>query len=149
MRKPSSLRAAPPATPPGERNAEIEVPDALLDALADRLASKVADRLAIPRPPSASPWMTFEELATHTKIAKGTLLKLGAEGTFQAHGGKRKLYHREEVDTALLGMPMPQLGHTMTSTTWDTYVHLFEARRHAQDARDATGGRVRRHAQQG
>ncbi len=30
-----------------------------------------------------------------------------------------------------------QLGHTKTSTTWDTYVHLFEARRHAQDARDA------------
>lgn len=30
-----------------------------------------------------------------------------------------------------------QLGHTKTSTTWDTYVHLFEARRHADEARDA------------
>ena len=30
-----------------------------------------------------------------------------------------------------------QLGHTKTSTTWDTYVHLFEAKRHAQDAREA------------
>lgn len=29
-----------------------------------------------------------------------------------------------------------QLGHTKTSTTWDTYVHLFEAQRHAKDARD-------------
>jgi integrase len=29
-----------------------------------------------------------------------------------------------------------QLGHTKTSTTWDTYVHLFEAERHAQDARE-------------
>jgi integrase len=29
-----------------------------------------------------------------------------------------------------------QLGHTKTSTTWDTYVHLFEAQRHAQDARE-------------
>jgi integrase len=29
-----------------------------------------------------------------------------------------------------------QLGHTKTSTTWDTYVHLFDAQRHAQDARD-------------
>jgi integrase len=29
-----------------------------------------------------------------------------------------------------------QLGHTKTSTTWDTYVHLFEAHRHAQDARE-------------
>lgn len=83
---------------------QVEVPDALLDALADRLASKVADRLAIPQLPSVSPWMTFEELAIYTKIAKGTLRKLGAEGTFEAHGGKRKLYHREEVDAALLGL---------------------------------------------
>jgi integrase len=30
-----------------------------------------------------------------------------------------------------------QLGHTKTSTTWDTYIHLFEARRHADDAREA------------
>jgi len=30
-----------------------------------------------------------------------------------------------------------QLGHTKTSTTWDTYVHLFEAQRHAADARQA------------
>jgi Helix-turn-helix domain len=90
---------------------QVEVPDALLDALADRLASKVADRLAIPRLPSASPWMTFEELATYTKIAKGTLRKLGAEGTFKAHGGKRKLYHREEVDAALLGLShVPRLS---------------------------------------
>jgi integrase len=29
-----------------------------------------------------------------------------------------------------------QLGHTKTSTTWDTYVHLFEAHRHAQYARE-------------
>ncbi len=29
-----------------------------------------------------------------------------------------------------------QLGHTKTSTTWDTYVHLFEAHRHANDARE-------------
>jgi integrase len=28
-----------------------------------------------------------------------------------------------------------QLGHTKTSTTWDTYVHLFDVQRHAQDAR--------------
>jgi integrase len=29
-----------------------------------------------------------------------------------------------------------QLGHTKTSTTLDTYVHLFDEQRHAQDARD-------------
>lgn len=30
-----------------------------------------------------------------------------------------------------------QLGHSKTSTTWDTYIHLFEARRHAAEAREA------------
>jgi integrase len=30
-----------------------------------------------------------------------------------------------------------QLGHKDTSTTWNTYVHLFEARRHADEAREA------------
>jgi integrase len=29
-----------------------------------------------------------------------------------------------------------QLGHTKTSTTWDTYIHLFDAQRHAQEARE-------------
>src|SRR5438128_1384858 len=29
-----------------------------------------------------------------------------------------------------------QLGHTKTSTTWDTYVHLFDAQRHGKEARD-------------
>ena len=33
-----------------------------------------------------------------------------------------------------------QLGHTKTSTTWDTYVHLFEAHRHAHDAREQLEG---------
>jgi len=86
---------------------QVEVSDALLDALADKLASKVADQLAIP-PLPVSPWMTFEELAAYTKIAKGTLRKLSAEGTFKTHGGKRKLYHREEVDAALLGLSHAQ-----------------------------------------
>jgi integrase len=29
-----------------------------------------------------------------------------------------------------------QLGHIKTSTTWDTYVHLFDAHRHTHDARE-------------
>jgi hypothetical protein len=29
-----------------------------------------------------------------------------------------------------------QLGHTKISARWDTYLHLFDAHGHAQDARD-------------
>ncbi len=82
----------------------IEVPDTLLDALADRLAAMVADRLTVLPGSPTSPWMTFEDVAAYTKIPRGTLRKLSADGTFKAHGGKRKLYHRDEVDAALLGV---------------------------------------------
>ena len=43
-----------------------------------------------------------------------------------------------------------QLGHASTKTTWDTYVHLFRAREHADAARrdlDAAFGRMLRAAE--
>jgi integrase len=43
-----------------------------------------------------------------------------------------------------------QLGHASTKTTWDTYVHLFRAREHAEAARrdlDAAFGRMLRAAE--
>jgi hypothetical protein len=83
----------------------VEVPDAFLDALADRLAPRLADRLGVPGPPETSPWMTFEEAVEYTKIPAGTFRKLSAEGTFTAHGGKRKVYHRHELDAALSESP--------------------------------------------
>lgn len=45
-----------------------------------------------------------------------------------------------------------QLGHSSTKTTWDTYVHLFRAREHAEAARrdlDAAFGRMLRMADNG
>ncbi len=45
--------------------------------------------------------MTFEEAVQYTKVPAGTFRKLSAEGTFTPHGGKRKLYHRHELDAAL------------------------------------------------
>lgn len=83
----------------------IEVPDALLDALADRLALRLANQLAALTPSETSPWMTFEEAVEYTKVPAGTFRKLSAEGTFTAHGGKRKVYHRQELDAALSGSP--------------------------------------------
>lgn len=86
----------------------IEIPDAFLDALANRLASRLveqmADQLAVPGLYESSPWMTFEEAVEYARVPAGTFRKLSAEGTFTAHGGKRKIYHRQELDTALLGL---------------------------------------------
>jgi hypothetical protein len=93
-----------------ERDASrpIEIPDAFLDALAHRLARRLAERMADQLPSSAlpegSPWMTFEEAVEYTRVPAGTFRKLSAQGTFTAYGGKRKVYHRQELDSALLGL---------------------------------------------
>jgi len=77
-----------------------ELSDAFLAALADRLAPLLAERMVMPTP-VGSPWMTLEEAVSYTRLPVGTFRKLSAAGTFTAHGGKRKLYHREELDAAL------------------------------------------------
>jgi hypothetical protein len=86
----------------------VEIPDALLNALAHRLAEQLAgqlaDHLAGAVLSEGSPWMRFEEAVEYTRVPVGTFRKLSAEGTFPAHGGKRKVYHRQELDTALLGL---------------------------------------------
>jgi excisionase family DNA binding protein len=79
----------------------IELPDELLDAMADQLAPRIAERLVDAAPASSSPWLTVEEAAEYTRIALGTFRKQSANGTFTAHGGKRKVYHRDELDEAL------------------------------------------------
>jgi hypothetical protein len=86
----------------------IEIPDAFLDALVHRLARRLAERMADELTGSAlaegSPWMTFEEAVEYTRVPAGTFRKLSAQGTFTAYGGKRKVYHRQELDTALRGL---------------------------------------------
>jgi hypothetical protein len=86
----------------------IEIPDAFLDALVQRLARRLAERMADQLAGLAllegSPWMTFEEAVEYTRVPAGTFRKLSAEGTFTAYGGKRKVYHRQELDAALLGL---------------------------------------------
>jgi hypothetical protein len=83
----------------------IEIPDTLLEALAQRLALCLAERMADRLTTSeGSPWMTFEEAVEYTRVPAGTFRKLSAEGTFTAYGGKRKVYHRQELDSALRGL---------------------------------------------
>ncbi len=76
--------------------------DEFFDALAEAVASKVAASLPAPAP--GSPWMQVEEAAEYSRIALGTFRQLSAEGKIPSHSaGRRRLYHRDEVDEALLG----------------------------------------------
>lgn len=84
----------------------IEIPNVFLDALARRLASRLAEQIAdqLTGQYEGSPWMTFEEAVEYTRVPAGTFRKLSADGTLTAHGGKRKIYHRQELDAALLSL---------------------------------------------
>jgi hypothetical protein len=102
----------PLRSPPGSGLIEhddarpIEIPGAFLDALACSLAARLVEQLAeqLATPDGGSPWMTFEEAVEYARVPAGTFRKLSADGTFTAHGGKRKIYHRQELDAALLGL---------------------------------------------
>ena len=45
--------------------------------------------------------MLMEEAIAYTRVPAGTFRKWVAEGRIPAHGGKRKLFHRAELDAAL------------------------------------------------
>ena len=76
---------------------EIDL-DLLADEVATRVAARLADRIA---PQASSPWMAMEEAIAYTRIPAGTFRKLVAAGRIPAHGGRRKLFHRDELDAAL------------------------------------------------
>ena len=73
-----------------------------LDRLAAEVATRVAAQLAERNAsPELSPWMTMEEAIEYTRIPAGTFRKWVAAGRLPAHGGRRKLFHRAELDAAL------------------------------------------------
>jgi excisionase family DNA binding protein len=73
-----------------------------LAPLAERVAAHVVEvvrqQIEIER---RSPWMLMEEAIAYTRVPAGTFRKWVAEGRIPAHGGKRKLFHRDELDAAL------------------------------------------------
>jgi hypothetical protein len=71
--------------------------DRLIDEVATRVAAELADRMASPAP---SPWMVMEEAIAYTRIPAGSFRKWVAAGRIPAHGGRRKLLHRSELDAA-------------------------------------------------
>jgi excisionase family DNA binding protein len=76
----------------------LDFDDETLDALAERIATRIPAAA-----PAGSPWMNFEALCEYTSIPEGTLRKMSAKGEIPSHGGRVRLYHRDEVDEALLG----------------------------------------------
>ena len=72
--------------------------DLLADEVATRVAARLADRIASQ---ASSAWMAMEEAVACTRIPAGTFRKLVAAGRLPAHGGRRKLFHRDELDAAL------------------------------------------------
>jgi len=77
--------------------------DRLVDEVATRVAAEVAHRIASE---ASSPWMAMEEAIAYTRIPAGTFRKWVAAGRIPAHGGRRKLFHRDELD-AVLGYRHP------------------------------------------
>jgi len=72
--------------------------DRLVDEVATRVATELAHRIASEAP---SPWMAMKEAIAYTRIPAGTFRKWVAAGRIPAHGGRRKLFHRHELDAAL------------------------------------------------
>jgi excisionase family DNA binding protein len=71
-------------------------------AIAVELAPLLVEQLVIAGSPT-SPWMTTVEAIEYTRIPAGTFRQLAASGRIPCHGGRRKLFHRVEVDEAILG----------------------------------------------
>lgn len=73
--------------------------DRLVDEVATRVAAELADRIVSQAP--QSPWMAMDEAIAYTRIPAGTFRKWVAAGRIPAHGGRRKVFHRSELDAAL------------------------------------------------
>lgn len=69
-----------------------------IEGVARRVADLVQDRAANDR---ETPWMLMDEAIAYSRVPAGTFRKWVAEGRIPAHGGKRKLFHRAELDAAL------------------------------------------------
>jgi excisionase family DNA binding protein len=85
---------------------EIDL-DQLAGEVAARVAARLADRIAAQA--HHFPWMSMDEAIAYTRIPEGTFRKLVAAGPLPAHGGRRRLFHRDELDAALRTRSAPKL----------------------------------------
>jgi excisionase family DNA binding protein len=81
----------------------LPIPADFVERVAQSIAERAVDVFA-ERLVGGTPWMTTDEAIAYTRIAPGTFDKLAARGRIPSHsadGGRRKLYHREELDRFL------------------------------------------------
>lgn len=81
----------------------LPIPNELIERVAEGIAERAFDLFA-ERMAADTPWMTTEEAIAYTRIPAGTFDKLAARGRIPSHsadGGRRKLYHRDELDRFL------------------------------------------------
>jgi len=78
----------------------LDFNDEELTTLAARLHDMLSPLLANAQ--GGSPWMQFKEAVAYSRIPAGTFRRLSAMGLIPSHGGRTKLYHRDEIDEAIL-----------------------------------------------
>src|SRR4051812_9346299 len=89
--------------PPSVTDFNLPIPRELIERVAESIAER-AFELFVEQLTCGTPWMTTDEAIAYTRIAPGTFEKLAARGRTpspSADGGRRKLYHREELDRFL------------------------------------------------
>src|SRR4051794_24812666 len=84
----------PPQTPIG---LQLDLAP-LAERVAQHVVEVVREQIELER---RTPWMLMEEAIAYTRVPAGTFRKWVADGRVPAHGGKRKLFHRDELDAAL------------------------------------------------
>jgi excisionase family DNA binding protein len=99
--------------------------DRLVDEVATRVAAELSKRIASE---ASSPWMAMEDAIAYTRVPARTFRKWVAAGRIPAHGGRRKLFHRAELDAALgyepprparAGMPPATTSAPRNGSRWD------------------------------
>src|SRR3954452_3564955 len=90
-----------PSQPNPPRRVQLDLAP-FAEQVALHVAELVREQLEMER---QSPWMLMEEAIEYTRVPAGTFRKWVAEGRIPGHGGKRKLFHRAELDAALGYVP--------------------------------------------
>lgn len=71
------------------------LPDEWVSGLADAIYSRLADRLG---DDTSSPWKNTSEAIEYTRIPEGTFRKLAAARAIPSHGGRTRIFHRNDLD---------------------------------------------------
>jgi excisionase family DNA binding protein len=96
----------PPSPPQAPSGLQLDLAP-FAERVAQHVVEVVLKQIEIER---RSPWMLMEEAIAYTRVPAGTFRKWVADGRIPAHGGKRKLFHRDELDAALgYGSPEPSV----------------------------------------